>query len=73
MKAVRVVPGPEGGKVEVQDIPVPVAAAAGQVLVRVRAAGLNRGEINQAKELRSGDTITTGVNLPARSPKSAKA
>jgi len=56
------VPGPEGGKVEVQDIPVPVAAA-GQVLVRVRAAGLNRGEINQAKELRSGNTITTGVEF----------
>jgi len=62
VKAVRVVPGPEGGKVEVQDIPVPVAAA-GQVLVRVRAAGLNRGEINQAKELRSGNTITTGVEF----------
>lgn len=62
MKAVRVVPGPEGGKVEVQDIPVP-AAAAGQVLVRVRAAGLNRGEINQAAELRSGNTITTGVEF----------
>jgi len=56
------VPGPEGGKVEVQDIPVPVVAA-GQVLVRVRAAGLNRGEINQAKELRSGNTITTGVEF----------
>lgn len=62
MKAVRVVPGPEGGKVEVQDIPVPVVAA-GQVLVRVRASGLNRGEINQAKELRSGNTITTGVEF----------
>jgi len=62
VKAVRVVPGPEGGKVEVQAIPVPVAAA-GQVLVRVRAAGLNRGEINQAKELRSGNTITTGVEF----------
>ncbi|WP_444634738.1 zinc-binding dehydrogenase [Cupriavidus oxalaticus] len=62
MKAVRVVPGPEGGTVEVQDIPVPVAAA-GQVLVRVRAAGLNRGEINQAKELRSGNTITAGVEF----------
>jgi len=62
VKAVRVVPGPEGGKVEVQDIPVPVVAA-GQVLVRVRAAGLNRGEINQAKELRSGNTITTGVEF----------
>ncbi|QEZ43621.1 zinc-binding dehydrogenase [Cupriavidus oxalaticus] len=62
MKAVRVVPGREGGTVEVQDIPVPVAAA-GQVLVRVRAAGLNRGEINQAKELRTGNTITAGVEF----------
>lgn len=62
MKAVRVVPGPEGGKVEVQDIPVPEVEP-GQVLVKVRAAGLNRGEINQAKELRSGNTITAGVEF----------
>jgi len=34
-----------------------------QVLVRVRAAGLNRGEINQAKELRTGNTITAGVEF----------
>nr|WP_245178439.1 zinc-binding dehydrogenase [Cupriavidus sp. AcVe19-1a] len=32
-------------------------------MVRVRAAGLNRGEINQAKELRSGNTITAGVEF----------
>nr|WP_256503809.1 zinc-binding dehydrogenase [Cupriavidus sp. WGtm5] len=32
-------------------------------MVKVRAAGLNRGEINQAKELRSGNTITTGVEF----------
>jgi NADPH2:quinone reductase len=56
------VPGPEGGKVEVQDIPVPEVEP-GQVLVKVRAAGLNRGEINQAKELRSGNTITAGVEF----------
>jgi NADPH:quinone reductase and related Zn-dependent oxidoreductases len=62
VKAVRVVPTPQGGKVEVQDIPVPEVGA-GQVLVRVRAAGLNRGEINQARELRSGNTITAGVEL----------
>ncbi|MDW3687726.1 zinc-binding dehydrogenase [Cupriavidus sp. CV2] len=62
MKAVRVVPSPTGGKVEIQDIPVPVAGA-GQVLVRVRAAGLNRGEINQARELRTGNTITAGVEF----------
>jgi NADPH2:quinone reductase len=62
VKAVRVVPTPQGGKVELQDIPVPQVGA-GQVLVRVRAAGLNRGEINQARELRSGNTITAGVEL----------
>lgn len=62
MRAVRVIPSPTGGKVEIQDIPVPVAGA-GQVLVRVRAAGLNRGEINQARELRTGNTITTGVEF----------
>ncbi|MGF6551660.1 zinc-binding dehydrogenase [Paraburkholderia youngii] len=62
MKAVRVIPAPSGGIVEVQDIPVPVVGA-GQVLVRVRAAGLNRGEINQARDLRSGNTVTTGVEF----------
>ena len=62
MKAVRVIPTPSGGKVEVQDIPKPVAGP-GQVLVSVRSAGLNRGEINQARDLRSGNTITTGVEF----------
>ena len=62
VKAVRVIPTPSGGKVEIQDIPKPVAGP-GQVLVRVRSAGLNRGEINQARDLRSGNTITTGVEF----------
>lgn len=62
MKAVRVTPTPEGGKVEVLDIPVPEVGA-GQVLVRVHAAGLNRGEIKQAGELRSGNAITAGVEF----------
>jgi NADPH2:quinone reductase len=62
MKAVRVIPGPDGGKVDIQDIPAPEAGA-GQVLVRVRATGLNRGEINQARELRTGPTITAGVEF----------
>jgi NADPH2:quinone reductase len=62
VKAVRVVPTPDGGKIEIQDIPVPQVGA-GQVLVKVRAAGLNRGEINQARELRSGNVITAGVEF----------
>ncbi len=62
MRAVRVIPDPAGGRVEVQDVPVPVAGA-GQVLVRVRASGLNRGEITQARDRRSGDPITAGVEF----------
>ncbi|SFB05336.1 NADPH2:quinone reductase [Collimonas sp. OK607] len=62
MKAVRVIPSAEGGIVEVQDIPTPVVGA-GQILVRVRATGLNRGEINQAREMLSGNTITAGVEF----------
>lgn len=62
MKAVRVIPGEQGGRVEIQDIPAPVAEK-GQVLVRVRASGLNRGEIKQAKELLKGPVITTGVEF----------
>jgi NADPH2:quinone reductase len=57
-----VIPDPAGGRVEVQDIPAPVAGA-GQVLVRVRASGLNRGEITQARDRRSGDPITAGVEF----------
>jgi NADPH2:quinone reductase len=62
MKAVRVIPHPEGGRIEVQDIPVPIAGP-GQVLVRVRASGVNRGEITQARDRRSGAPITTGVEF----------
>jgi NADPH2:quinone reductase len=62
MKAVRVIPGGEGGRVELRDIPKPEVGP-GQVLVRVRASGLNRGEITQARDLRSGPEITTGVEF----------
>lgn len=62
MKAVRVIPQTDGGRIEIQDIPAPVAGP-GQVLVRVRASGLNRGEITQAKDLRAGNPITTGVEF----------
>lgn len=47
---------------EVRDTPAPVAGP-GQVLVRVRASGLNRGEITQARDRRSGDPITAGVEF----------
>ena len=62
MYAVRVIPAAAGGRVEVQEVPQPVAGSR-QVLVRVRASGLNRGEITQAKDRRSGEPITAGVEF----------
>ncbi len=62
MKAVRVIPHPDGGRIELQDIARPTVGPR-QVLVRVRASGLNRGEITQAKEKRTGDPMTVGVEF----------
>jgi len=44
MKALFTVPGPSGGISEFRDIPVP-SAGAGEVLIKVRASGTNRGEL----------------------------
>ena len=44
MKAFWIAPGPGGTKVELRDTPTPEAKA-GEVLVRMRAAALNRGEL----------------------------
>lgn len=54
MKAIFTVPGPEGGHNELREIPVPEPAA-GEVLVAVRAAGTNRGELIQRPLLRSAN------------------
>jgi len=62
MRAVMFVPRPGGAGVEVQDIPQPVPAA-GEVLVRVRAAGLNRGEMVVRKSLTSGAPQQTGIEF----------
>jgi NADPH:quinone reductase len=54
MKAIFAVPGPDGGVFEYREIPVP-APAAGEVLVAIRAAGTNRGELIQRPLLRSSN------------------
>jgi NADPH2:quinone reductase len=62
MKAVRMIPGAQGASLVVQDIPQPQLPV-GQVMVRVRASGLNRGEIAYAEIHRSGDPVTNGVEF----------
>jgi NADPH2:quinone reductase len=52
MKALFIVPGPTGGIFEFRDIPQP-AAGPGEVLVKVRASGTNRGELLARPLLRS--------------------
>jgi NADPH2:quinone reductase len=62
MKAVMIVPSAQGGQIGVQDIPDPQPAA-GEVLVRVHAAGLNRGEIGVRKGLKSGQPQQNGIEF----------
>ena len=62
MKAWFTVPGPDGATFELREIPVPTVGP-GQVLVRVRAAGTNRGELIRGAQLRSSQPAAN----PARS------
>jgi NADPH:quinone reductase len=62
MRAAFIIPGDKGGHVEVRTAP-DLTPAAGQVLVRVRASGLNRGEIGQVKSLQSGGPSPIGVEF----------
>ena len=71
MLAVRVVPGPEGGTVEVHD--VPDLLRPGPVLIRVRASGLNRGEIGQPERCARETRRRSALSSRARSPRWAPA
>jgi NADPH2:quinone reductase len=62
MKAVQFVPGPAGADVVVADVPKPVPAA-GEVLVEVHAAALNRGELATRQNLRSGKPTPNGIEF----------
>ena len=59
MKAWFTVPGPEGAKFELRDIPAPTPGQ-GQVLVAVRAAGTNRGELIRGADARAGNPARAG-------------
>lgn len=62
MKAMRIVPGPQGGHLEYQEVPLPTPGP-GQVVVRVMASGLNRGEIKMVRDAKAGGPRTTGVEF----------
>ena len=62
MRAVMFVPRPGGASVEVREIPQPVPGP-GEALVRVHAAGLNRGEMVVKKGLSSGAPQQTGIEF----------
>jgi NADPH:quinone reductase len=62
MKAVMLVPGPDGADVAVQEVPRPTPEP-GQVLVAVHTAALNRGELATRRNLRSGNAQPNGIEF----------
>src|SRR5690606_32056979 len=62
MKAIWSVPGPDRGRVELRETPSP-ALAPGKVLVKVHAAGVNRGEPVALQALREGSGGIGGIEF----------
>jgi len=62
MKAARVFAGADGGRLAIQDIAMPVPGPH-EMLIRVRASGINLGEIKYLREHRMGDPMTAGVEF----------
>lgn len=62
MKAVMLLPNAAGAEIGVREVPRPVPAQ-GQVLVEVRAAGLNRGELMTRQKLRQGAPQPSGIEF----------
>ena len=54
MKAIFLVPGPDGGVYEYREVPAP-SPTGDQVLVKVRACGTNRGELLARPMFRSSN------------------
>jgi NADPH2:quinone reductase len=60
MKAVMFVPGPQGATSAIRERPVP-APGPGEALVKIHAAGLNRGELLIKQGLKSGEPQPAGI------------
>jgi len=56
------IPRPGGAEVEIRELPSPVPSA-GEALIRVRAAALNRGEISVRRGLTAGPPQQTGIEF----------
>jgi NADPH2:quinone reductase len=62
MKAAMIVSGPQGGRLEILQIPRPTPGP-GQAVVQVMASGLNRGELIRVREAKSGAPIRAGIEF----------
>lgn len=62
MRAAFVVPGPSGGSLEIREVVAPKIVP-GRVLVRVRASGLNRGEVLYRHAAQKGAPYIGGVEF----------
>ncbi|MBT5664069.1 MAG: zinc-binding dehydrogenase [Rhodospirillaceae bacterium] len=62
MKAVMLIPGPDGGRIEVQDAPQPTPGPR-DVLIKVKATAINRGEVAGRRGLKTGDPVISGIEL----------
>jgi len=62
MRAAFVIPGSSGGRLEIRDVEAPTIAP-DRVLVRVKASGLNRGEILYKQVALKGAPFISGVEF----------
>ena len=62
MRAALVLPDPNGGRLEIRTVETPKAAP-GLVLVRVKASGVNRGEVFYRRAALKGEPFVGGVEF----------
>jgi NADPH:quinone reductase len=60
MRAARSIAGPNGGRIEIRELP-DLKPGEGQIVIRVRASGLNRSEIGRLQSHRNGEPAAVGI------------
>ena len=66
MRAAFVLPEPNGGRLEIREVETPKTAS-GPVLVRVKASGLNRGEVLYRRAALKGEPLCRRGRIRRRS------